>query len=71
MLKGADIDICEERETLDVIRHVIHHLHIALMDCLALDTTEVNNLFLGVFTDDPGKSYTSPFPYPAPANLRR
>ena len=73
MLKGADVDICKERETLDVIRRVIHThiLHIALTDCLALDTTEVNNLFLGVFTDDLGKSYTSPFPYPAPANLGR
>jgi len=47
--KGADVDICEERETLDVISRVIRHLHIALTDCLALDTTEVNNIFLGVF----------------------
>ena len=54
VLKRADADICEKRETLDVtvlIRH-ISHLHMALMDCLALDTTEVDGLFLGVLTDD-------------------
>jgi hypothetical protein len=54
VLKCADADICEKRETLDVtvlIRRVLGHHHIALTDCLALDT--VCGLFLGVFTDDP------------------
>jgi hypothetical protein len=56
VLKCADADICEKRETLDVtilIRRVLGHLHIALTDCLALDTAKVGGLFLGVFTDDP------------------
>jgi hypothetical protein len=55
VMKCADSNICEKRETLDVtvlIRRVIGHLHIALTDCLALDTAEVDGLFLGVFTDD-------------------
>lgn len=55
VLKSADVDICEKRETLDVtvlICRVIGHLHIALTDCLALDTDKVDGLFLGVFTDD-------------------
>jgi hypothetical protein len=56
VLKRADADICEKRETLDttiLIRRVLGHLHIALTDCLALDTAEVGGLSLGVFTDDP------------------
>ena|SRR6266478_5749570 len=55
VLKGVDVDICEEKETLDVtilICHVIGHLHIALMDCLALDTTKVDGLFLQVLMDN-------------------
>jgi len=55
MSKHADADICERRETLDVtilIRHVMGHLHIMLMDCLALDTAKVDSLFLGVFMND-------------------
>jgi hypothetical protein len=64
-----------------------HYLscHIALTDCLTLDTARVDGLFLRVFTDDlhnrkhrssghqrpPGKGYTSPFPYLAPVNLGR
>ena len=55
-MECADVDICEERETLDatvLIRRVIRHLHIALMDCLALDTTEVSGLYLHVFRRSP------------------
>ncbi len=67
VLIRADADICEKRETLDVavlIRRVLGHL---------------GGLFHGVFTDDlhnreispkphgpPGKSYTSPSPFPYP-----
>jgi hypothetical protein len=48
VLKRADADICEKRETLDVtvlIRRVLGHIHIA-------PTAKVGGLFLGVFTDD-------------------
>jgi hypothetical protein len=53
-MKRADTDICKKRETLDVtvlIHRVLGHLHIALTDCLALDTAKVGGLFLGAFTD--------------------
>src|SRR5258707_6812222 len=55
VLKGADVDVREERKTLNVpvfIRRVIGHLHITLPDCLAFDTAKVDGLFLGVLTDD-------------------
>jgi len=55
VLKGVDVDIHEERDTLDItvlICCVIGHLHIALMDCLALDTAKVDGIFLQVLMDD-------------------
>jgi hypothetical protein len=50
VFKRADAGICEKRETLDVtilIHRVLDHLHIALTDCLVLDTAKVGGLFLG------------------------
>jgi hypothetical protein len=49
-MKRADTDICKKRETLDVtvlIHRVLGHLHIALTDCLALDTAKWVVFFLG------------------------
>jgi hypothetical protein len=55
MLKRADADICEKRETLDAtvlirrVTRVLGHRHIALADCLTSDSTKVDgHLFLGV-----------------------
>jgi hypothetical protein len=51
VLKRADADICEKRETLDatLIRRVLGHHHTALTDCLTPDPTKVGGrLYLGV-----------------------
>ena len=55
VLKCVDINICKKGETLDVaalICRVTGHLYIVVTDSLALDITEVDGLFLGIFTDD-------------------
>jgi hypothetical protein len=57
----ADVDIAEEWERLDVtilVHGIVGHVHVSLADGLALDTTKINILFLGVVFDnfDDGKS---------------
>jgi hypothetical protein len=60
VLKRADADICEKRETLDVtvlircVTRVLGHHHIALTDCLTPDPTKVGGrLFLEVLQTIP------------------
>ena len=55
VLGGADVDVGEERESLDVavlVGGVVGHVHVALADSLPLDATEVNGLLLRVVLDD-------------------